>query len=288
MRSVSKGLEERQGAQIGAPNIGPIRQSASRRTTGLALTRRFGVGPGSARSSMQTAPVVLAPPASPATAGSRPRDPLCRIGRGRSIWIAVGYATLCDVAGASIVARTELLSRKMPEPQHAAGVRYPGGSHGPSRSPSGRANELRHRPQARLPLGLGEGFREHDPAPSLPGVPPKRSTSSLAFKRSYQDVLVALGREPCHPFLVLTHAGGHQPAPALGRKPDVAVRDLDTGRHPLSRPTPTARAGSRRSHSGRRPSLRSGAANLPEFEMWAWADVHDHPSGRPQRKGSVP
>ena len=92
-------------------------------------------------------------------------------------------------------------------------------------------------PQARLAPRLGERFGEHDPAP-LASLPPKRSTSSLAFKRSYQTSRWLSPAKPRIPWRYSrTHAFTSRRRRS-GRKPDVAPRDLHAGRHPLDVPLP--------------------------------------------------
>ncbi len=49
---------------------------------------------------------------------------------------------------------------------------------------------------------------------------------------------MTLACESLHALAVLPHAAFHEPAPALGRKTDIAAGDLDAGGHPLDVPLP--------------------------------------------------
>ncbi len=104
--------------------------------------------------------------------------------------------------------------------------------------------------------------------PFAPSSPPKRSTSSLAFRRSYQTSRWLSPR---------TRASPRGTRARRRARSAVGVRRA----RPTSRPAISALAAIRlTSHShgpgsvsskslGLKTSLRSGAANPPKFEMWA-------------------
>ena len=77
--------------------------------------------------------------------------------------------------------------------------------------------ELPDRAQARLAPRLGERLGEQRSRPLAPSLPPKRSTSSLAVRRSYQTSRWLSSREAAHPLAVLADARRHDRPPPAGR-----------------------------------------------------------------------
>ena len=134
-------------------------------------------------------------------------------------------------------------------------------------SPSTRSVSFLTARRLVLRRALANGFA-NTIRPFLPSFPPKRSTSSLALRRSYQTSRWLSFAKPRIPS-------------RYSRTQAVTIRCRRSAGSPTSRPAISTLAAIRlTSHShgpgsvssksfGPKTSLRSGAANPPKFEMWA-------------------
>ena len=132
-------------------------------------------------------------------------------------------------------------------------------------SPSTRSVSFLTARRLVLRRALANGFA-NTIRPLAPSLPPKRSTSSLAVRRSYQTSRWLSSANAAHPLPVLPHAGRHDPPPPIGREPDVAAGDLGAGRHPLDVPLPRA---------GQRLVEVVGAEDEPAVRRREAAEVRD-------------